>query len=707
MNNLEYYLYEIKDYFYSVYGNNLIELTLFVIFLVLLFVITNVVKNNEIRKARADIGLLIGGWGTRGKSGTERLKAALMEACGHGYVSKSTGCEAMFIYAFPMGKSQELFLYRPYDKATIWEHFNLIVRTSKLKSPIFLWECMGLTPEYVYILQKEWSRDDYSTITNTYPDHEDLQGPAGINIPLVMGNFIPEKGNLVTTEESMYPILEESAKDLNTRITQVSGIPPALITQDILDRFPYEEHPNNIALVTTMARQMGIEEDFALKEMADRVIADLGVLKRYPITTIKNRRIEFTNGMSANERFGAMGNWTRMAYDTTTIEEEPDALIATVINNRADRVPRSRVFAAMVANDLGADYHFLIGTNLKGLAGYIDEEWTQRLEGLSLKDAENAEALQEIFENESRRMRVCLSEEALMKRVEMILGKLGVSNWESPSDDVNEWVVTLDKVVQPLDIGDKQKSKVKEFIIAQKVAHDTYARLYAECGNGYTADLGERIIRILSEWFHEKIKIIENPHTPGEAVIQFVVNELPPGTLTKLMGMQNIKGTGLDFIYRFQAWDRCYHFCQKLKQRQLETCQEGLTELSNFRDYGLLTDTEVTATIEEFKTKAIAQNDRTQADCSHILSKQQEAMPQTQSDSDSSDNSSEKNKTLKSFLDFIEGFFDIGDAVKRRKKVDAIYQDLIHERITLETSAAEIRQINKRQKGGWLSAKFS
>jgi hypothetical protein len=44
-------------------------------------------------------------------------------------------------------------------------------------------------------------------LTNTYPDHEDIQGPAGINIPQVMTNFITTNGTLVTSEEQMYPYI--------------------------------------------------------------------------------------------------------------------------------------------------------------------------------------------------------------------------------------------------------------------------------------------------------------------------------------------------------------------------------------------------------------------------------------------------------------------------------------------------------------------
>jgi len=34
--------------------------------------------------------------------------------------------------------------------------------------------------------------------------------------------------------------------------------------------------------------------------------------------------------------------------------------------------------------------------------------------------------------------------------------------------------------------------------------------------------------------------------------------------LNRIMGLQNIKGTGLDFVYRWQAWETCPQACEKL-----------------------------------------------------------------------------------------------------------------------------------------------
>ena len=362
-------------YFATVFANTLNQLALFLLLAGGWFVGRHIYLGHKARQFRKAIPLSLGGWGTRGKSGTERLKAGLINALGHPLVSKTTGCEAMFLRGEAFGGLTEMFLFRPYDKATIWEQFNLIRISVGLKARVFLWECMGLNPSYVRVLQRDWMRDDIATITNTYPDHEDVQGPAGRNIPEVMREFIPEHSVLLTTEEEMLPILREGAAQADTRMRAIDWREAGLVHENLLARFPYAEHPYNIALVAAMGDELGLAEDYCIKEMSDRVVADLGVLKIYPRSNIDGRELEFVMGMSANERFGAMGNWSRMGFAEHDLGENPAIYVSTVVNNRADRVPRSRVFARLLVNDVSADKHFLIGSNIDGLIGFIEEEW--------------------------------------------------------------------------------------------------------------------------------------------------------------------------------------------------------------------------------------------------------------------------------------------------------------------------------------------
>lgn len=277
---------DFQRYFVSVYQNTIQHILLFSLAMVALFWGNHAVVSQRIKRDRAKIPMTIGGWGTRGKSGTERLKAALVNSVGLSTVSKTTGCEAMFLFATRYGALKEMFLFRPYDKATIWEQTFVTRMAARLKSDVLCWECMGLTPRYIDILQQQWMRDDMVTITNCFPDHEDLQGPAGVDVPQVIAKFISKNAKAWTTEDNMLAYLEKEAVEINADLSHVNWLEIATIPEDLLARFPYEEHPANIALIANMAEEMQLSRTMAIKEMADRVVPDIGVLQVFPYAEV-------------------------------------------------------------------------------------------------------------------------------------------------------------------------------------------------------------------------------------------------------------------------------------------------------------------------------------------------------------------------------------------------------------------------------------
>lgn len=694
-----------QNYFFSAYENSLFELAIFTAVAILFFSGKHLYKSYKINKIRGNIPLVIGGWGTRGKSGTERIKAAMLNAMGYGVVSKTTGCEAMFLYADPYGKMREMFVFRPYDKATIWEQYDVMQHAVDFKTDIFLWECMALTPSYVKILQQNWTRDDISTITNTFPDHEDLQGPAGIDIPEVMTNFIPSSGVLLTTEEQMRPILSHAALKKNTRISSVGWLESGLLTPDILSRFPYEEHPDNIALVLQLAEELGIPADFALKEMADRVVADLGVLKTFPMAHLKSRKLQFTNGMSANERFGCLSNWRRMGFDKQDHEKDPGVWVSTIVNNRADRIARSRVFATILVADISADRHFLIGSNLTGLVGFIKEAWKEHVTNLTLwpetlKEDEKI-ASEHVFQQFAHRYRIASKAELVIDRLRVMLTAQAALSSEAVEELCELWrsPQQLREKLEPMAVGEDFESIMSH--------HETHVEELETCnkfieklqkgGNHQALDKDFR--SLLYQWFNKKIVVIEDLHSTGDATIKRINDATPPGYLNRIMGMQNIKGTGLDFVYRWQAWNTCYEACTQLRSNNRPLIEQGLRTLATFRDYGLLCEEYIRETIELIKQSPHVQRESAQAGLTMILSNLELAMRQVN-----------KNMAVKrqeglnaKLIGLLEAFLDAGDAVKRRKTANAIYKDLVNERISVGRAILELQELNKRQKGGWLS----
>jgi len=668
-------------YVSTVYENNLVELAIFIALASLWFFGRHIALGWRARRLRDGLSLVLGGWGTRGKSGTERLKAGLINALGPSIVSKTTGCEAMFLLGNAYGDLTEMFLFRPYDKATIWEQFNLLKTSRGLGARVFLWECMGLNPAYVRVLQQDWMRDDIGTITNTYPDHEDVQGPAGRNIPEVMCEFIPHDSLLLTTEEEMLPILQQGAEKSGTEIRSIGWKQAGLIHQSLLDRFPYEEHPFNIALVTAMGAELGLSHDFCVREMSDRVVADLGVLKTYPCSVIEGRTLEFVMGQSANERFGAMGNWNRMGFGDHDLSRDPEIYVTTVVNNRADRVPRSRVFARILVQDVAADRHFLIGSNIEGLLGFIEEEWTEYAGSLTLEhEGDDPQArLEELV----KQQRIPVTEREVEGRIAAMRRDEAMASAHADAITAHEAEI--------------------------RGLYQEYAALRDQVARGGNPAAYDGALRdLLGRAFHAKLVPVRDYYISGEAIVRLIARQTPPGLTNRIMGMQNIKGTGLDWVYRWQAWEAVWKACQQLREDDPGAVERGFRTLGAFQEYGVLSEREMRAAIAHLRgasnlPPAIAPQ---QVDALEARLDEQLAQLSGEDDATGEGAHEAQQGRLSAFgarmLDMTEAFLDAGDAVRRRKASDRIYDALIAEQISSQRAAAELKKLTSRQKGGWL-----
>ena len=91
-----------------------------------------------------------------------------------------------------------------------------------------------------------------------------------------------------------------------------------------------------------------------------------------------------------------------------------------------------------------------------------------------------------------------------------------------------------------------------------------FSQCIAEADQSQRAELDERLRKLLRTWFDRKLVVVENYEATGEQIMHTICEETPPGYRNRIMGLQNIKGTGLDFVYRWQAWDACYSACELL-----------------------------------------------------------------------------------------------------------------------------------------------
>ncbi len=682
----------------------------------------------DIDRARADLPLTVGGWGTRGKSGTERLKAALFQALGCELLVKTTGCEAMFIHAVPGVPACEVFIYRAYDKATVWEQRDLVRLAARLEVDVFLWECMALSPELVELLQQGWMRDDLATLTNAYPDHENLQGPAGIDIPRVMARFVPRGRLFLTAEEEMLPILRDAAAQGGAELVRVEWRDHALLPKDLLDRFPYEEHPRNVALALKLAAALGIDRDTALKEMADWVIPDLGALKTYPEARWRGRRLVFSNGMSANERAAFQSNWTRLGLDRHRADDAGEWVV-TVVNNRADRVSRSIVFADVLVEDAAANAHVLIGTNLDGLTGFIEASLRRAASALALFHADE----ESLPPEEKERLALARAERALAR---VKIGALGAERLEAEAEAIAAGL-GAELGAAPPDAFEAALSLGEPTLAATRKALARMAPVFA----GWAAPLGEHALdaarhlldlaarhaavlrwrrnlaaacrggaadrrdceaafrALYRELFLAGIVVVRDPASSGDQVIDAVARACPPGFRVRVLGVQNIKGTGLDFAYRWVAYDRTVRALRELAASRGEEAVRIARALVSSEDAGLLD----VAAAEEAVFVAAARHEGTaardlEAAARHLAERRAALEAALRADGVAG---------AAVLAGAAERALDIWDGVLRRWRADRTLDHLVAGRVSHERAARELRDLMRRQKGGWLLGRAS
>lgn len=679
---------DFQRYFVSVYQNTIQHILVFTVALVSVFWGNHVLLSRHVKKARKQIPITIGGWGTRGKSGTERLKAALVNSQGLATVSKTTGCEAMFLYSTRLGTLKEMFLFRPYDKATIWEQTFVTRLAAKLSSDVLCWECMGLTPKYIDILQQQWMKDDFVTLTNCFPDHEDLQGPAGIDVPQVIAKFIAPNSRVWTTEENMLAYLEKEAHQKQADLTTVDWLEVATIPEDLLARFPYQEHPANIALIAKLASEMQIPRSWAIKEMADRVVPDIGVLQTFPYSQLNNANMRFINGMSANERYGALANWQRLGYDQSDRFFKGDFQLVTVINNRADRVPRSKVFARLIAFEFSAMTHFVIGNNLSGFKMFAEEAWEERLDA-EFSDTSSAD---EFIKSTNVLTRFLLIFESPKAMVEALFKAL--PNWQKTFQDA-----PFDAIIQELktSLNESGNPRVCQYFLEQSEKMNAYQALFeqAKCGKNLEAVI-DKTRALLTQHFLGKLHLVDDYYISGEHLNQLIANHLPEHIPTDILGLQNIKGPGLDFVYSWQQYLRVTQLLKGIETVYGEQRTSLLNELLGMPEFGSLEKGQLLHSLQQLQSE-----EGTFEEGMGLL------IDQLHNKLSQSDNSAEQivsqKHLLKPILHVVEEVLDIFDAVIRGRKAKRILIDLAAQRISLNQAAHLLMQINKRQKGGWLS----
>ena len=684
------------------------------------------------RGARESIPLVIGGWGTRGKSGVARLKAALFEGLGYDVVCKTTGCEAMLMRTPPLQGAVEVYLFRPFDRATIWEHAEMLEQSARLGAEVFVWECMALRPEYVEQLQLNWTRDDISTITNTYPDHEDVMGPTGDDVAETIARFVPREAVAITTETQMTSVLRQRAAQLDTTLIEVDEDGIAEVPEDLRARFPYQEHPANLALVAELCEQLDLDVEEALVIMADHVVPDLGVLATFPQLRHRGRVLEFTNGSSANERTGFLNNWRRCGFDIHDPLDDAGTFLVAVVNNRYDRVARSQVFAEIMVHDAAAHRYVCIGTNLEGLRGYLADALDQRMARIDVFGG-GAVAVDGRLAALEHDLRIVDTPSLLletMKRLDMegsgteeICHQLHTLMEQVPAQPIDEAgarVLLAELSPRLVELGEDAGTifhpnahpnalfhdvRDREFGLAgagdqwvelaiEQIQWSSLRKACAQAGReGGDPTLLAQLRTLYRSLFLRHVVFVPDSNATGDAINEQIALSCPVGTHVRVMSCQNIKGTGLDLVYRWVYCRRPMEWVEELSDRDPEVSRRAMTALREWKEWNIPLCQEVARALEALpqeRMPALAAE----------LSKVVQAELKVRGKGLGRVTTAAAEKGL--FRSILDELVDPFLGIVRRWRADRILDDLAARRISHARAREELHRLTLVQRGEWI-----
>ncbi len=331
--------------------------SLFMITIILVFL--GIIENYYHNKSLAKIPIRIHVNGARGKSSVTRLIAAALRAGGITTMAKTTGSAPRIIDK----EGRDLIIHR-LRSASIGEQVKLIRNFAKKKIQALVIECMAVQPQYQWVAEQKMIKSTISVITNVRPDHLDEMGSTMSDISYSLSNTIPFNGSFITAERDFCEQLEEVAKKRNSIINIVDS---NNITDEYLNKFPYLEHADNIAIALEVCKDLGIDSETALNGML-KTPPDPGALVIWDLF-FENYKNRFVNAFAANDPKSTLQIWQLLE------SRMGDYSSCIFLNTRSDRRYRTNQLISLVCNEIKPDLFIIRGSNIpSNLISLIEKE---------------------------------------------------------------------------------------------------------------------------------------------------------------------------------------------------------------------------------------------------------------------------------------------------------------------------------------------
>ncbi|MBT5712036.1 hypothetical protein HOI71_13395, partial [Candidatus Poribacteria bacterium] len=217
-------------------------------------------------------------------------------------------------------------------------------------------------------------------------------------------------------------------------------------------------------------------------------------------------------------------------------------------------------------------------------------------------------------------------------------------------------------------------------------------------GRAAVEQVNERVRDFLSRAFMRSLHAIDNAHATGDQIVHEIARNTPPGHWVRIMGCQNIKGTGLDFVYRWISYDKVLERAAELMAPSESARLDAMRWFAQYKEYGVMG---APAALESLVQAGSARQNQG-ADARGQLEAAIAHVREQMTEADRSLGESSARGAASHALDIIEQALEARDSRKRRVKADGVLRELVRERISHAHAEVILRDLTKRQKGGWL-----
>jgi len=321
-------------------------LTIFTILILLLGFLENYFHQKRIQK----IPIRIHVNGTRGKSTTTRLIAAMLREAGYRVLAKTTGTSPIII----LQNGQEETIKRK-GAANIIEQKYFIKKAVAKNCNAIVMECMAVHPETQWVSEHQLIKSTIGVITNVREDHQDVYGSDLEDAADALKLTIPRNGQLVTAEKKIFPTFSQHAKKLNTKCILID--PEKINAKELNQKFENFYFKDNVAISLQVGQLLEIEKETALRGIS-KANPDPGALAIYKLK-IENKLLWFVNAFAANDRESILLILDKI--NQLLPKEMDDSQRIAIINHRDDRITRTLQFDKILTQDLYFDYIMLAG----------------------------------------------------------------------------------------------------------------------------------------------------------------------------------------------------------------------------------------------------------------------------------------------------------------------------------------------------------